>query len=48
MEQVAWHGTSAMDPMVIYNDQQDGFMMQYASEGYWGKGIYFANNASYR
>ena len=31
-----WHGTSSQDPSVIYNDKQDGFLMQYAQKGYWG------------
>ena len=46
-ERLVWHGTSGMDPSVIYDDQQDGFMMQFAAQGYWGRGIYFAENASY-
>jgi hypothetical protein len=31
-----WHGTSKRNPSVIYNDTQDGFMMQYANFGLWG------------
>jgi ABC-type branched-subunit amino acid transport system substrate-binding protein len=31
-----WHGTSGMDPSVVYNDRQDGFMMQYSEKGFWG------------
>ena len=26
---------------------QDGFMMQFAAAGFWGRGIYFAKNAAY-
>lgn len=35
-EAAVWHGTSNLDPSVIYCDQQDGFMMQYSRDGYWG------------
>jgi ABC-type branched-subunit amino acid transport system substrate-binding protein len=35
-ESAAWHGTSSMDPSVVYNDRQDGFMMQYSERGFWG------------
>ena len=42
-----WHGTGKTNPCAIYEDQQDGFMMQYCSSGMWGRGIYFAENASY-
>jgi ABC-type branched-subunit amino acid transport system substrate-binding protein len=31
-----WHGTSSVDPALIYNDKQDGFMMQYSQSGLWG------------
>ena len=34
-----WHGTSSLDPAMIYNDPQDGFMMQFARAGFWGRGI---------
>ena len=46
-ELMVWHGTSKLDPSVIYNDRQDGFMMQFAAQGFWGRGIYFAEKASY-
>ena len=46
-ERRVWHGTSSLDPSVIYNDRQDGFMMQFAATGFWGRGIYFADKASY-
>ena len=42
-----WHGTSKLDPRMIYEDRQDGYMVQYSSKGMWGNGIYFAQNASY-
>ena len=35
-ERMLWHGTSSLDPAVIYNDKQDGFMMQHARQGLWG------------
>ena len=34
-------------PKLIYEDRQDGFMMQYSAEGMWGRGLYFAHNARY-
>ncbi len=46
-ERRVWHGTRALEPSVIYNDKMDGFMMQFAAQGYWGRGIYFADKASY-
>lgn len=35
-ERSVWHGTSSLDPEVIYNDKQDGFMMQFSQSGFWG------------
>lgn len=46
-ERRVWHGTSSLDPSVIYDDKQDGFMMQFASAGFWGRGLYFADKAAY-
>ncbi|KAL7465230.1 hypothetical protein ACHAXS_005564 [Conticribra weissflogii] len=46
-ERRVWHGTSALEPSVIYQDKMDGFMMQFAAQGLWGRGIYFADKASY-
>jgi len=46
-EKLVWHGTSSLDPEIVYNDQQDGFMMQFAKEGFWGRGIYFAQHSEY-
>ena len=46
-ERDVWHGTSNLDPSVIYDDLQDGFMMQFAAQGFWGRGLYFADKASY-
>jgi len=46
-ERRVWHGTSGLDPVHIYNDQMDGFMMQFAAYGLWGRGLYFADKASY-
>jgi hypothetical protein len=42
-----WHGTGTTDPKAIYEDRQDGFMMQFCTSGMWGRGLYFAENASY-
>jgi len=38
-------GTSTFDAENIYTDKQDGFMMQFASQGQFGRGIYFAEEA---
>lgn len=46
-EKEVWHGTRLRDPSVIYNNPLDGFMMQFAREGCWGRGIYFAEKSSY-
>jgi hypothetical protein len=46
-EKSVWHGTRGNDPKVIYEDKQDGFMFQHSQAGMWGRGIYFAENASY-
>jgi hypothetical protein len=46
-EKSVWHGTRGNDPKVIYEDKQDGFMVQHSQAGLWGTGIYFAENASY-
>jgi len=42
-----WHGTSSLNPDVIYSDQQDGFMMQLSQQGQWGRGIYFSERSGY-
>ncbi|MDR3547318.1 MAG: hypothetical protein P4M11_03410, partial [Candidatus Pacebacteria bacterium] len=42
-----FHGTRGTDPSAIYNGYYEGFDMQYARDGLWGKGMYFAVNASY-
>ncbi|CAB9514288.1 polymerase 11 [Seminavis robusta] len=42
-----WHGTSYLNPDVIYNDMQEGFMVNYAQQGMYGRGIYFAERAGY-
>jgi len=46
-ERRVWHGTSVLDPSIVYADKMDGFMMQFAAQGLWGRGIYFADKASY-
>lgn len=42
-----WHGTRSTDPeKIIHGDE--GFDIKYAADsGVWGRGIYFAENASY-
>jgi ABC-type branched-subunit amino acid transport system substrate-binding protein len=35
-EREVWHGTSHIDPEMIYNDSQDGFMVQFARDGLFG------------
>jgi hypothetical protein len=35
-ERDVWHGTSHIDPELIYNDSQDGFMVQFARDGLFG------------
>lgn len=47
MERSVWHGTSGLDPSMIYNDHESGFMMQFCSGGFWGRGIYFADLSAY-
>jgi len=41
-----FHGTSKVHPSLIFNGEK-GFMMQFAAEGMWGRGTYFAEKASY-
>lgn len=40
-----WHGTYKTDPEIIYKGA--GLNINYANNGYWGRAIYFAVNASY-
>mmetsp|Transcript_8028 Transcript_8028/g.23887 ORF Transcript_8028/g.23887 Transcript_8028/m.23887 type:complete len:792 (-) Transcript_8028:344-2719(-) len=42
-----WHGTKGNDPARICMDIQDGFLMQHAHEGLWGRGVYFAEKSCY-
>ena len=44
---MVWHGTRGVDPTVICEDEADGLMMQFSNKGSWGRGLYFAQNASY-
>ncbi len=41
-----FHGTNKTDPEMIYQSEE-GFNVNYANEGLWGKAIYFAENSSY-
>jgi len=45
-ELMLFHGTQRTDPSQIYQNE-NGFHLGYASNGLWGRGIYFATNASY-
>jgi hypothetical protein len=46
MEMELFHGTRNTKPEDIYLSER-GFDMRYASKGMWGRGCYFAENASY-
>ena len=41
-----WHGTSQSDPKMFYNGEE-GFDIKYSNNGFWGRGLYFAEDASY-
>jgi hypothetical protein len=41
-----FHGTSKTNPLAIYSSEE-GFNMNYANEGMWGKANYFAANSVY-
>ena len=45
-EQMLFHGSSTTDPKDIYNGDSS-FDMRFSRDGLWGKGNYFAVNASY-
>ena len=45
-EQVLFHGSSGTDPKEIYSGDSS-FDMRFSADGMWGKGNYFAVNASY-
>ena len=45
-EKLLFHGTSVTNPSQIY-ESTNGFDVQYARRGTWGKAIYFAEKASY-
>ena len=45
-EQLLFHGTKRNNPELIYKGTE-GFDMRFSAEGMWGKGNYFAVNASY-
>lgn len=43
-----FHGTRAHDPSGVYQDKEEAFNINYSSErNYFGRGIYFAQEASY-
>ena len=42
-----FHGTRQTEPERIYKNFDTGFDLQYAAHGAYGKGIYFARDASY-
>ena len=41
-----YHGTGKTPPQAIY-DSEEGFNLNYANVGMWGKANYFAFNSSY-
>ena len=45
-EQVLFHGSSGTDPKEIYSGDSS-FDMRFSANGMWGRGNYFAVNASY-
>lgn len=46
-EEYLWHGTRGSHPQAIYGGMEECFDMQHANDGMWGRGLYFAVNASY-
>lgn len=47
-ERHLWHGTKTTDPMELVDRTTSGLSTQYANDAcMWGRGIYFAENASY-
>jgi len=42
-----WHGTKQTHPDSIYKSVEDGLDLTYSKQGMWGRGLYFAENASY-
>jgi len=42
-----FHGTSSVDPKKIYDGYYENFDVAHAKAGLWGKGVYFAADASY-
>ena len=45
-EKELFHGTRQTDPSMIYQGEE-GFDMRFSEQGLWGRGNYFAVNASY-
>ena len=45
-EQLLFHGTKCNNPELIY-EGTEGFDMRFSAQGMWGRGNYFAVNASY-
>jgi hypothetical protein len=46
-EKLLFHGTRDNPPEKIYKNKQNGFDLRFCNAGMWGKGTYFAVNASY-
>jgi len=46
-EEMLWHGTRGIHPSNIYAGLEECFDMQYANDGMWGRGLYFAVNSQY-
>jgi hypothetical protein len=41
-----WHGTRHTNLKQLY-EGEEGFDIKYSNDGMWGRGLYFAENASY-
>ena len=46
MLKLLFHGTYKTDPVLIYNSE-DGLDIRFSKEGYYGQGIYFAEDPAY-
>ena len=46
-EEFLWHGTGDISPDTLYSGFEECFDIQYATDGNWGRGLYFSVEASY-
>jgi poly [ADP-ribose] polymerase 7/11/12/13 len=42
-----FHGTKTIHPSIIYEGTEEGFDLRLSNVGLWGRGVYFAEQASY-